>query len=95
MCDGNPAIRSIVGDELKTNLENKRKGNRSMMEKLNYTAPEIAEMVGVGRTKSYGLIKKMNEELERDGYLVIDGKIPKEYFDARYFGGSRNKEVVA
>ncbi|MDO4623065.1 MAG: ICEBs1 excisionase [Eubacteriales bacterium] len=65
------------------------------MERLYYTAAEIAEMVGVGRTKSYGLIKKMNKELEKDGFLVIDGKIPKEYFDARYFGGSRAKEVSA
>ena len=66
-----------------------------MIEKLYYTAEEVAEMVGVGRTASYGIIKKMNEELEKGGYLVVGGKIPKEFFDEKYYGGSHRKEVRA
>ena len=52
-------------------------------------------MVGGGRTTAYGIIKKLNKELEKNGYLVICGKLPKEYFDAKYFGGSRPKEGIA
>ena len=65
------------------------------MEKLYYTADEVAEMVGVGRTTAYGIIKKLNKELEKNGYLVIGGKLSKEYFDAKYFGGSHPKEGIA
>ena len=65
------------------------------MERLYYTADEVAEMVGVGRTTAYGIIKKLNKELEKNGYLVIGGKLPKEYFDAKYFGGSRPTEGIA
>ena len=50
-------------------------------------------MVGVGRTTAYGIVKKLNKELEKDGFLVIGGKLPKEYFDKRYFGGSSTSTV--
>ena len=53
-----------------------------MANKLYYTASEVAEMVGVGRTSAYAIIKKLNQELAKAGYLVVDGKLPKEYFDA-------------
>ena len=65
------------------------------MEKLYYTADEVAEMVGVGRTTAYGIVKKLNKELEKDGFLVIGGKLPIEYFEKRYFGGSHPKEGIA
>ena len=66
-----------------------------MVNKLYYTASEVAEMIGVGRTTSYGIIKKLNQELAKQGYLVVDGKLPKDYFDAKYFGGSHYQEVGA
>ena len=46
-----------------------------MANKLYYTASEVAEMVGVGRTSAYGIIKKLNQELAKAGYLVVDGKL--------------------
>ena len=52
-----------------------------MIEKLYYTADEIAQMVGVGRTTSYKMVNQMNAELLKQGFLVVKGKIPKEYFD--------------
>ena len=61
-----------------------------MANKLYYTAAEVAEMVGVGRTSAYAIIKKLNQELAKAGYLVVDGKLPKEYFE-----GSHPTEVSA
>lgn len=66
-----------------------------MIEKLYYTADEIAKMVGVGRTTSYKMVNQMNAELLKQGFLVVKGKIPKEYFDAKYYGGSHPVEVSA
>lgn len=63
------------------------------MKKLYYVADEIAEMVGVGRTTAYRLVKEMNLELKKAGYLVVNGKVPKEYFDAKYFGGSKEDDA--
>lgn len=92
MCDGNPTIRPVVGDSKKTFL---RKDKNNMNEKLYYTAVEIAQMIGVGRTTAYGIVKQMNEELKSRGFLAVRGKVPKEFFDAKYFGGTRGKEVSA
>ena len=89
MCDGNPTIRLIVGKQ----KNNKRKDKLIMNEKLYYTAAEVAEMIGVGRTTGYAFVKKMNKELQEAGYLVVDGKVPKDYFDEKYFGGSHRKAV--
>ena len=48
-----------------------------------------------GRTTAYGIVKQMNEELKSRGFLAVRGKVPKEFFDAKYFGGTRGKEVSA
>ena len=92
MCDGNPTIRPVVGD---SKYKNTRKDKKNMNEKLYYTAAEIAQMIGVGRTTAYGIVKQMNEELKSRGFLAVRGKVPKEFFDAKYFGGTRGKEVSA
>ena len=66
-----------------------------MQQKLYYTAADLAAMVGVGRTTGYSIVKQLNTELKEKGYLVIKGKVPKDYFDERYFGGSHREEVNA
>ena len=44
-------------------------------------------MLGVSRGQAYKLVKCMNEELAKQGYIVISGKVPKKYFSERYYGG--------
>lgn len=65
-----------------------------MDEKLYYEAKEIAQMVGVGRTKGYAIVKQLNRELEKEGFIVVKGKVPRDYFDARYFGGSHREAAT-
>lgn len=55
------------------------------MEKtLFMRAAEVAEVLEVSETYAYKLIKKLNEELKAKGYLVIDGRINREYFAERF-----------
>lgn len=54
---------------------------------LYYTAQEVADMLGISRAQSYRVIKMLNEELKKKGFLVFAGKIPKKYFAERYYGG--------
>lgn len=56
------------------------------MSKQYLTAAEISEIVGVSLSKSYQLIRTMNAELKADGYLTISGKVPRVYFERRFFG---------
>ena len=62
------------------------------MEKLFYSAKDVAEITGYSKNKSYDIIKKLNTEL-REKFknkeikpLIFDGKINKEYFDKRIKG---------
>lgn len=57
------------------------------------TAKEVAEVLGVGTSKSYQTIRLLNAELESKGFLIIPGKIQREYFYERYgIGGKRTKK---
>mgnify|MGYP003303046021 CR=1 FL=1 len=57
-----------------------------MSEKLMMTASDVADVLGVSVGPAYKIIKKLNVELERNGYLVIAGKVPRGYFEKRWYG---------
>ena len=48
---------------------------------LFYTAQEVAEILGVSRTKAYKIVKQLNLELQAKGFIVIAGRVPKKYFE--------------
>ena len=53
-----------------------------MQIKVSYiTANEIMEILGIGRSKAYDIVREMNQELENAGYNVIKG-----YFQKKYYG---------
>lgn len=58
--------------------------------KLFYTAAEIAELLGISVGQAYKLIRTWNAELAKDNYLVIAGKVPIEYFNAKMYKGVAN-----
>ena len=61
--------------------------------KIQITANELAEMLGVSVGHAYKLIRKLNQELEKEGFLVIAGKVSRRYFEKRWYGFSVQKVV--
>ena len=53
---------------------------------LYYTASEVQELLGVSGGKAYQVVRDLNEELETKGFIVIAGKIPKQFFNEHYYG---------
>ena len=52
-----------------------------MQIKVSYiTANEIMEILGIGRSKAYDIVREMNQELENAGYNVIKGKVSVRSF---------------
>lgn len=47
--------------------------------KIYITASELAEMLGVSVGHAYKIIRKLNQELAEQGFLVIAGKVPRCY----------------
>lgn len=56
--------------------------------KLYITAPEMAEMLGISKGHAYKIIRGLNQELKKDGYIVIAGRLSRDYFKKRWFGYS-------
>lgn len=54
--------------------------------KIYITARELSDMLGVSMGYTYKIIRKLNKELDKDGFIVIAGKVPKGYFEKQWFG---------
>ena len=54
--------------------------------KIYITARELSDMLGVSMGYAYKIIRKLNKELDKDGFIVIAGKVPKGYFEKRWLG---------
>lgn len=51
------------------------------------TAPEVAEILGVSAGKAYSVIKSLNNDLKKDGFITVAGKVPRRFFESRFWGG--------
>lgn len=58
-----------------------------MKNEIFVTAEEVAEELRVSKPYAYKLIREMNAELKRKGFLTISGKVSRQYFSERIYGG--------
>jgi hypothetical protein len=49
-----------------------------------YNVKDVMELLGIGETKAYEIIKKLNQELEKKGYLTVRGKVNARYLKERF-----------
>jgi len=49
-------------------------------------ADDVADELGVSKGKAYKIIKELNKELEELGYITISGKLPRAFWDTRFYG---------
>ena len=54
------------------------------MEKLYYTAKEVAEMLDVSVSHAYKVIREANKELSSKGFYVRAGRVSRKYLDSKY-----------
>ncbi|MCX4299997.1 MAG: hypothetical protein OSJ73_23810, partial [Lachnospiraceae bacterium] len=53
---------------------------------IYYSANDIAQMLGISKSGAYSIIRKLNGELESRGFIVIQGKVSKAYFEEKWYG---------
>lgn len=70
------------------NYANHNLKRRENMNSRNYmlTAKDVAEELSCSKQKAYKIIRECNEELKREGYITIAGKIPKTYWAKKMYG---------
>ena len=54
-------------------------------------AKEVAETLEVSVTTAYRIIRALNKELEKQGYLTISGRVSRRYFEDRVYIGEQTK----
>ena len=48
-------------------------------------ASEVSEKLCVSRAYGYRIVKRLNEELKEQGYITIDGRTSRRYFDEKFY----------
>lgn len=54
--------------------------------KMYLTAEDINNILNVSRTTAYGIMRKLNEQLEAKGYMVVRGRLSRKYFEEQMYG---------
>ena len=62
-----------------------------MASKLFISAKEVARELEVSDSFAYRLVRKLNDELEKQGFVFVKGKISSKYFEERVYCMSETK----
>ena len=56
--------------------------------KTNYlmSAEDVANELGVSKGHAYKVIRQLNDELEKSGFIVVAGKIPRACWEKKFYG---------
>ena len=54
-----------------------------MPDKIFLGADDIVEIMGIAKSTAYHLMRQLNAELAKKGYITIQGKISAKYFYER------------
>ena len=57
-----------------------------MEKKLMVTAEEIAIELSVSKSFAYNLIKRLNGERAKKGYITIPGRVSRRYYEEKLYG---------
>lgn len=47
---------------------------------------EVKSILNISKSAAYKIIKELNEELKKKGYLTIRGRVSREYFTEKFYG---------
>lgn len=65
-----------------------------MQENYLMSADDVAKALGVSKGHAYKLIRQLNEELESSGFIVVAGKIPRAYWEKKFYGFSTSTQTA-
>ena len=46
---------------------------------------EVMKILKVSRSKGYSIIRKLNKELEKMGFYVISGRVPRQFLLEKFY----------
>ena len=61
-----------------------------MSKKYMMNVYDVMEELGVSKSKAYQILRELNAELVADGFKAYAGKIPRPYWETKFYGYSKN-----
>ena len=65
----------------------RRKVVKGMNEKF-LKVEDIMEILGISKSAAYKLMRELNDEIVKKGYIAIRGRVNRKYFEERFYGMS-------
>ena len=65
-----------------------------MAEKSFMTVEEVAEELRVSKSKAYQIVRELNAELQKQGYLTVAGRVSTTFFIKRSVTAINGKEMI-
>lgn len=62
-----------------------------LSKELFVRAEEVAGALGISKPYAYKLVREMNEELKKKGFLTIPGRVSRRYFEEKFYGLRENQ----
>jgi DNA-binding transcriptional regulator GbsR (MarR family) len=47
---------------------------------------DVMQILGISQSAAYKIMRQMNDELLKKGYVIIRGKVSRKYFEERFYG---------
>ena len=69
-----------------------RRNNMNTQEKTYITATELSEQLGISVGQAYKIIRELNAELKKQGYITVAGKCPRRYIEKKWYGFGNAKK---
>ena len=60
-----------------------------MVEKNYFDVDEVAQAMGISRSYAYKVVRQLNAELAKMGYLTVSGRVNRQYFMERTCYGTK------
>ena len=57
-----------------------------MEKELFVRAEEVARELGISKPYAYKLVREMNQELKKKGFITITGPVSRRYFEEKFYG---------
>ncbi len=74
-------IMTLIGE-----AEQYQEERRQKVERQFIGAKEVAEILGVSESKAYSVIRGLNKELKEKGYITVQGRVSRAFFQERCYG---------
>ena len=55
------------------------------------TVAEIQKVLEVSESKAYRIVRSLNCELKKGGFLILPGRVSRQYFNERFYGLQLNE----